>query len=244
MVHIKGSHFYRAFLIQVPLALLVLVIITFKLKLPKLQEGDFKTKFKRIDFAGAATLITAVFALLLGLDRGGNISWSDHITIACLATFGALFTLFLVVEWRFASEPFAPKHIVLNRTLLASYLCNFFLSGVNLIVIFNSSLYLQAVRGLNPAQVGLVLIPNMVGGAIGSVSSGLIMRATGRYYLLTIFAFTLSMTGVIIIAGVTGPWIFSIAGLDIGVYKGIITIVCLGLIFISVRICAHDPWRL
>ncbi|PCH33949.1 MFS general substrate transporter [Wolfiporia cocos MD-104 SS10] len=205
-----------AFLIQVPLTMLAFISVAFGLKLPKRDTGDFKSKLKRVDFAGAITLVVAVFALLLGLDRGGNIAWSDRLTLACFAVFAVLFAAFGVIEWRVASEPFAPRHIVANRTLIASYLCNFFMSGANLIIIFHTSLYLQAVRGFDPSQVGLALIPSVVGGAIGSVSSGLIMRATGRYYALTVFVYFLSMVGMALIAGVTGPLLFTMVGLGAG----------------------------
>jgi len=205
-----------AFIIQVPITLLALISVTFGLKLPHTDNADFRAKLKRVDFAGAVTLVVAVFSLLLGLDRGGNISWKDHITIICFVVFAILFVAFIIIEWHIAREPFAPKHIVVNTTLLASYLCNFFLNGAILTVIFHISLYLQAVHGFNPGQVGLALLPNVIGGAIGSVSSGLIMKATGKYYVLCITVTLVSFAGIFIIAGVTGPFIFSLIGLGAG----------------------------
>lgn len=205
-----------AFLVQVPMTLLALTSVAFGLKLPSSDNADFKAKLKRVDFAGALTLVVCVFSLLLGLDRGGNIAWSDPITIACFVVFGVLFVAFLLIEWRFASEPFAPKHIATNPSLLACYLTNYFLIGATMIVIFHVSLFLQAVRGFDPSKTGLALLPAVIGGGIGSVSCGLIMKATGRYYALTIAVSLLSCTGMFIIAGVTGPFLFTLAGLGAG----------------------------
>jgi len=205
-----------AFLIQVPVTLLALTSVAFGLKLPHTDNADFKAKLKRVDFGGAITLVVAVFSLLLGLDRGGNISWSDRLTIACFIVFAVLFAAFVIIEWRIASEPFAPKHIVANRALLACYLANFFMIGANLAVIFHVSLFLQAVRGMNPGQVGLALLPGVIGGAIGSVSNGLIIKATGKYYVLTILSAVVSFSGLVVIAGITGPWFFTVVGLGIG----------------------------
>lgn len=206
----------RAFLIQVPITLLAMVSVIIGLRLPNVDNADFKAKLRRVDFAGAITLVVAVFSLLLGLDRGGNIAWTDRIAVACFVVFAVLSIAFVVIEWHMASEPFAPKHIVVNPALLACYLCNFFMIGANLAIIFHVSLYLQAVQGLNPGQVGLALLPGVIGGAIGSVSCGLIMRMSGKYYALTISSASLSSVGLLIIAGVTGPLLFTLIGLGAG----------------------------
>ncbi|OBZ72862.1 Vacuolar membrane amino acid uptake transporter fnx2 [Grifola frondosa] len=80
-----------AFIIQVPLTVLAILIVSLGLKLPKTSGGDFHAKLRRVDFGGAIALVIAVFALLLGLDRGGNISWDDRITIASLSAAAVLF---------------------------------------------------------------------------------------------------------------------------------------------------------
>lgn len=81
---------------------------------------------KRVDFLGAFILVTAVFFLLFGLDRGSNVSWSKPIVIASLSVSIPLFAIFILVEQKFAKEPFAPGRIIFERSLFASYLCNFF----------------------------------------------------------------------------------------------------------------------
>ncbi|CCM03127.1 uncharacterized protein FIBRA_05248 [Fibroporia radiculosa] len=202
-----------AFLIQVPLTILAMIIFSIGFKLPKTESSDFMVKLKRVDFGGAVTLVIAVFALLLGLDRGGNVSWKDRLTIACFVVFAIFFLAFGIVEWVVAKEPFAPKFIIANRTMLASYACNFFSSGAIISLIFHVSLYLQAVQGFDPGKVGLALIPAVVGGAIGSVSAGLIMRTTGKFYVLTIIAYSVSACAIVSVALFTGPWKFALIGL-------------------------------
>ena len=113
-------------MVQVPLAVAAIISVSVALKLPQRDTEDFRAKLKRIDFAGAITLVSGVFFLLLGLDRGGNVAWSDKLTIASLCAFVVLFVLFVFIETRYASEPFAPKAIVANPALVASYFANFF----------------------------------------------------------------------------------------------------------------------
>lgn len=202
---------------QVPIAILAMGAVAFGLKLPpKEDQEDFKAKFKRIDFAGAFTLVSAVFTLLLALDRGGNVSWTDRFTIASFTVSVIIFIVFIFIELRVAPEPIAPAYIIKNGTLIAIYMANFLMVGANMTMLFSVPLYLQAVRQFTPSQVGLTLLSNVIAGAVGSVSTGLVMKATGKYYFLTIAVFALSFIGNIIIAGVTGPLAFTLAGLCTG----------------------------
>ncbi len=190
--------------------------VGFGLNLPRPAHGNLREKFARIDFAGAGTLVVATFLLLLGLDRGGNISWRDNITIASLAISASFYLVFVAVELRWAREPFAPKRIVANKALLASYLANLLSNGAAISLIFNVSLYLQAVQGVSASEVGLTLLPTIFGGVIGSLSTGLIMQATGKYYVLTLAAFTVMLAGDVVVALVTGPLKYSLVALSIG----------------------------
>ena len=114
-------------------------------------------KFKRVDWAGAISLILTVFLLLFTLDRGGNLSWNDRLTIYSLAAFPICFIFFAVIKIKFASEPFAPQQIIL-----------------------------QAVFGQTASLVGLWLLIGAFGALTGSLGGELIMQTTGKYYRLTI----------------------------------------------------------
>lgn len=43
------------------------------MRLPKTETTNWKSKLRRVDFLGAFILVSAVFTLLLGLDRGSNV---------------------------------------------------------------------------------------------------------------------------------------------------------------------------
>lgn len=208
----------RSFLGQVPFAIGAIVSVTLALKLPKREAEHFLVKLKRIDFAGAVVLVSGVFCLLLGLDRGGNVSWSDKITIGCLSAFGVLFALFIFVEMKVASEPFAPKSIVANPALVASYFANFFSAGTGLTLSFMVMLYFQAVQGRTAGESGVVLLPAILAGVSGSLISGIIMQATGKYYWLTFSVFAVMVLGQVLVPGFSGVWIYSYVGITIGVY--------------------------
>ncbi len=71
---------YRSFLCQAPLTLLAIVSVYFTLQLPPVEDADWRAKLRRIDFLGAFMLVSSVFTLLLGLDRGSNITWKSPLT--------------------------------------------------------------------------------------------------------------------------------------------------------------------
>lgn len=89
-------------------------------------------------------LVSAVFTLLLGLDRGSNLSWTAAIALVPLCLAFPLFALFIYVELRVAVEPFAPGRVVFERSLFACYLCNFFAFAGWLSALFYVPLFFQA----------------------------------------------------------------------------------------------------
>ncbi|OQO01068.1 hypothetical protein B0A48_13311 [Cryoendolithus antarcticus] len=188
-----------AFLIQAPMCLAAFIAVSFALHLPKTGDSHWREKLKRIDFLGALILIGAVFTLLLALDRGSNVSWGATITLVSLAISIPLFTVFVLVEMYVAKEPFAPGHIIFNRTLFACYLCNFFAFAGWLAAIFYIPLYFQVVNDMSATQAGLRLIPSIIAGVSGSLFAGFYMQRTGRYYWLTIIAYNTLVLGMIVI---------------------------------------------
>ncbi|KAF9473933.1 member of the major facilitator superfamily, partial [Pholiota conissans] len=205
-----------SFLIQVPITIVAIIAVSYSLELPKAESGDFKAKMKRIDFGGAISLVLTVFFLLFALDRGGNISWNDHYTISSLVAFGVCFIIFAFVEMELASEPFAPKRIIVNRSLIASYLVNFFGIAAAFTQLFHLSLYFQAVMGQSASKASLWLIIGVIGGLTGSLMGGLIMQATGKYYVLTLLGYVALFIGTVTVTLTSGITVTSAIGIAIG----------------------------
>jgi hypothetical protein len=191
---------------QGPLCFVAVIAVSLVLDLPKQDQSHWKEKFFKIDFLGAATLIIAVSGLLVGLDRGSNGDWTSPITIAGLCT-TPMFIVFVLVEKYVAGNPFAPGRIILNRSLFACYLCNFFSFGGWLASLYFIPLYWQVTSGYSAAHAGLLLIPSILFGVSGSLAGGIYMKKTGKsltcgisvrllncgtghYYWITVIAYT------------------------------------------------------
>ncbi|GME28546.1 putative mfs multidrug transporter protein [Neofusicoccum parvum] len=204
------------FLFQPPLCVVAIVAVSFILKLPKRDHSHWKEKLKRIDFLGAIVLIAAVFMLLMGLDRGSNVSWNDRLTIISLAVSVPLFLIFIFVEVKIASEPFAPGHIIFERSLVACYFCNFFSFSGYMATLFYLPLYFQVVDGASATQAGVRLIPGIVAGVTGSLFGGFYMQWTGRYYWITVAAYAGLVAGAGVILASAGVVVDSTLGIVLG----------------------------
>ena len=169
------------------------------LHLPVSEKSHWRTKLARVDFTGAILLVCAVFGLLLGMDRGSNVSWTIPITYGSLAGSIVLFAAFLYVEMRIADEPFAPGHIIFDRSLLACYLCNFFSFGGWLSALFYLPLFFQASDGVSATGAGTRLLPAILAGVSGSLFGGYVMKRTGKYLWLTVSGYLALFVGMIVI---------------------------------------------
>ncbi|KAK4547157.1 hypothetical protein LTR36_001378 [Oleoguttula mirabilis] len=202
-----------SFLIQAPLCLAAFGAVFFALHLPKRDDVHWRKKLGRVDFLGAAVLISAVFTLLLALDRGSNVSWTATITVVSIAICIPLFALFVLVETKVAREPCAPGHIIFNRTMFACYLCYFFSIAGWLAALFYLPLYFQVVEGLSATGAGVRLIPSIISGVAGSLAGGYYMRKTGKYYWLTVVAYAFFLVGMTIILLCSGAVVHSTVGI-------------------------------
>ena len=191
----------RAFLIQVFLCLIAIASVCLWLHLPKRQsEVPWRKQLPRIDILGALLLILTVFTLLFGLDRGSNVSWRSPLTIGSICAAVPLSIAFVLVETRFAVEPFTPGHVIFDKALVACYIQNFFGYAAFTSLIFYLPLFFQAILQMTPAQAGAGLIPAAVAVVVGTLVGGITIRKTGKFYWLAVIAATVATIGSIPIA--------------------------------------------
>ncbi|KAL2371125.1 MFS multidrug transporter [Blastomyces gilchristii SLH14081] len=206
-----------SFLLQGPLCLLAFITVSFTLHLPVQDKSHWRQKLRRIDFLGALVLVGAVFSFLLGADRGSNVSWSIPITIVSLSLAIVLFAVFLCVEVWVASEPFAPSHIIFDRSLSACYGCNFFSFAGYMGVLFYFPLYFQATDGVSATGAGIRLLPSIIAGVSGSLFGGIVMKRTGKYFWITFVSYVLLTVGVAAIFLWSGGLVRNTVGILIGI---------------------------
>lgn len=224
-----------AFLGQFPIAIAAWAAVFLALNLPKTDHAHWLEKFRRIDFPGAITLSIGVFLLAYGLDNGSNEGWAELGTVIPLALTPLLFAVFLFIEIRVASNPFAPGHVILNPSVLAAYGANFFGVAAQMGAWFFVALFYQGALALTATESGLMFLPGTISGLIGSLGGGLVMRRTGKYYWLTIVGYAIVFLSIVMLALFTGLVELSLAGI----------VVAMVLMAFGASVCTFTPslWR-
>jgi EmrB/QacA subfamily drug resistance transporter len=197
-VHLLGydvAGWRWVFYINLPLAGLALFMIL--VEMPRLTH---KTGGK-IDFAGAALLLTTFVPLLLALSWGGTAGWSAPHILGLFALSAVSLIAFLIVESRVAN-PVISLALFRNRTFATANLSAFLMFMAFMGMVSFLPLYMQLGLGLPATTSGLAMMPLTVGLILAATASGFLVNKLGRYKIVmvsgaaltTLAAFLLSQT--------------------------------------------------
>ncbi|KAJ5370542.1 Major facilitator superfamily domain general substrate transporter [Penicillium cataractarum] len=161
----------------------------------------------RVDFAGAATLVTSLVLLLIGLNHDGPELVTGLFTITVPLGM-VLLAGFVWIEWKWAREPIIPLSLFRKRTVVAACLTAWFMSMAFYALTFYVPLYMKML-GHSTSEIGLRLLPDSIGAGLGSFLVGLVIRVTGKY---GVFRYTMTLLLVLASMGfafisVHTPWI-------------------------------------
>lgn len=222
-----------AFVVQIPLTLLAGLLVFKTVTIPGKKRDPTQNRLKRIDVLGAVSLLTALVLMLLGLNSGGNlVAWTDPLILTTLPLSAVAFLAFLYIEI-LAVEPIIPVKLLLQRTVWSACLTNWFTTMARFGLLFYGPIYFQ-VQGYSATQAGLRFVPESIGIGIMSIASGIVMRWTGRYYILNVaiqvvFLCAIGLTSTFTLD--TPRWLpflyFFLAGVG---YSGMLTVTLVALI--------------
>ncbi len=149
------------FLINLPVALLVLVLI------PRLvtESRMVRDKNASLDVAGAATLTLGMIGIVYGLLQAAEHPWGSATVVLPLIAGAALLVAMAFVELR-ARNPLIPLSFFANRTRSAVNLVTILFMAAFISYNFMMSLFQQQIRGYSPLMSGLSWMPMAV--AIGA----------------------------------------------------------------------------
>jgi len=190
-----GPGWRWTFWINLPLAVLATTAALAFVRLPARPRTRLKP-----DYAGMAllALVTSGFVLTTSWLFSG-VLWSGPRYLAVGAATVLAAGALVVVEHR-AAQPVIPPAMFRSRTL--SLAC-----GASLLIglsMFGALSYMpmwfQMVAGASPTASGLLIMPMMVSGTVGSLVGGQVMRRTGRYRLLLSTGGLLVTTGLFLLS--------------------------------------------
>ena len=153
-----------------------------------------------IDYAGAVLLAVGLSGIVLMTSLGGtSYEWASA-QIVGLGVIGvAGLAAFVFAESR-AAEPILPLHLFRNRVFRVTSAIGFVIGFALFGALTYLPLFQQVVRGDTPTESGLQLIPVMAGVLIGSIGSGQVISATGRYKVFPIVGTATAALGMLLLS--------------------------------------------
>lgn len=163
------------FLINVPIGIVALAIVLKALHLPKTHRRV------RIDWWGAATVITATVPLLVVAEQGREWGWLSTASISCylIGVFSAV--AFVMIERSMGDDALIPMKMFKSQTFTMATILGVFVGFGMFGAMMTIPLYLQLVKGATPTESGLLMLPMILGMMIASIVSGQVMSRTGSY---------------------------------------------------------------
>ncbi len=168
------------FLINVPIGILALVVVTVTLHMPHLRHDH------RIDWWGAAALMLGLVPLLIVAEQGREWGWTSASVLGLIALGIVGVAAFIVIEMRMKDEALIPMRLFHSRVFSIGMAANVMIGLGMFGALSTLPLYLQLVKGATPTESGLLLIPMMIGIMGGSVLSGQLTMRTGRYKIFPV----------------------------------------------------------
>ncbi|KAH6684913.1 major facilitator superfamily domain-containing protein [Plectosphaerella plurivora] len=189
------------FLIQFPVAILGLAVVLWKLPEPRANElpGIASSKkttsnLSRVDFAGAAMLVSTIMTGLLSLDFAMKTGFG-FATVSLVCSCGLFALTFVAVEKYYAKEPVLPLQLVFQRDVLTSYSIVCFQAAGQFGLLYTIPMYFQVVGLESVASSGSRIVPVVLGNAFGTVLSQRIITKTHKYKYLTVLGTSAGLFG-------------------------------------------------
>ena len=182
------------FYINIPLGVAALVALAVSL------PGASERVQHSIDYAGAVLLAVGLSGIVLLTTLGGTTYDWGSVEIVALGLIGAGgLAAFVFAESR-AAEPILPLRLFRNGVFRTTSAIGFVIGFALFGALTYLPLFQQVVRGDSPTRSGLQLLPVMAGVLIGSIGSGQVITATGRYRFFPIAGTAIATVGMVLLS--------------------------------------------
>lgn len=185
------------FWINLPVGLVALAVLSWAL-----EPRPGKTR-PSIDYLGAVFLAVTLSSLVVIVSAGGvSLPWDGLEMMAMASVCVASFAGFILTERR-AKEPILPLGLFRINNFVVSNTVGMIVGAAMFGTITFVPMFMQVVKGLEPAASGMFLVPMMVGLIGMSNVSGRYMARTGRYKMLPVISTLVLGFGMVCMATVT-----------------------------------------
>jgi len=158
------------FFINIPIGIVLMIAA-------RRHIGETPKQPGRFDVAGALSSTLGMSALVFGIVRSADESWSDPATIGSLVAAAALLVFFFFNEAR-APQPILPLRLFASRERSGAYAARMLFLGGMVGFWFFTTQYLQGVLGYSPLIAGLAFLPVTLPNFAAAM---MVPRLTGRF---------------------------------------------------------------
>lgn len=183
-----------AFWINVPIALLVIVVGT--LAIPSLAKAGRAV----IDYAGILFIGVAASGLTLATSWGGSTyAWSSPMIISLFVGSVLALAIFVWVESHVA-EPILPIRLFASPVFTVCCILGFIVGFAMLGALTFLPTFMQFVNGVSATESGMRTLPMVAGMLITSIGSGQIIGRTGRYKVFPVVGTATMTVGFVLLS--------------------------------------------
>lgn len=197
------------FLAQIPMALAAFALT---LRLPHRPPRAPHSTF-RFDLPGAILFAAFVAPALVALSQARLLSLAALPLAAGFAAAAGLALWLLVWRERRARDPLLPLSLLMEPTIARTNLFTACAHGTQVSLVTFLPIYLITVRGLSPAEAGVLLLPLSLGGGVGGLLAGRTITRTGWAAPVATVGLSIAATGLVGVALIGGA--LPIAGLGL-----------------------------
>src|SRR6266478_2768696 len=213
------------FYVNLPVGLIAIAAIYFEF--PDIRPHGVR---RRLDWAGAFTLIACIVPLLLALTWVTDYGWESGRVEFLLVFAAVMLAAFLYAEAK-AEEPLIPLTLFRDPVIRICSICIFVLGMGMFGVIIYLPLFMQGVLGVSATQSGALLTPLMFGAVTGSFLGGQLTYRLKSYKLPGTLGSVLVASGMTIFAMMSASTprlevVFGmiLAGLGMGMVQPVYTV--------------------
>ena len=139
------------FFVNVPIAILLLVVTPFVLHESEPSEG-------RLDLPGAITSTIGIGSLVYGFIHAATDGWSNTITLLSFGLAIVLLVAFVLIEAN-SRQPLMPLRLFSDRNRSSSYVVMLSIAAALFAMFFFLTQFVQEILGYSPIKAGLAFLP-------------------------------------------------------------------------------------
>lgn len=189
-------HWSWIFYINLPLGLIAFVLVA------KFYNESIAHTKQKIDYFGAATLVSSVVSLMFALELGDKeYAWDSAMILGLFALFTVFLISFILIELR-VEEPIISFKMFKNRLYATSNIISIFAGAAYITAAIYIPIYVQGVLGGSATNSGLILLPMMVGSVVTASVGGALLTKF-KYRTIMLPTLTLFVVGITLLTTLT-----------------------------------------